>query len=65
VALYSANLEVVTLDITPILTTQIYLCHLKEVELSEAARVFVQCAESQSAAMDLLSEPEALRKQAL
>jgi LysR family transcriptional regulator, transcription activator of glutamate synthase operon len=46
-ALYLYNPNIAIVDITPTISTQIYLCHLKGVELSDAAKHFVQCAESQ------------------
>lgn len=47
-ALYLSRPEVTIVDISPCVTTQISLCYLKGVELSDAARLFVHCVESQS-----------------
>lgn len=46
-ALYAANPNVSIVDITPSVTTQINLCYLKDRELTDAARHFVDCAGSQ------------------
>lgn len=44
-ALYVSCPKVVIVDITPPVSTQISLCYPKGVELSDAAKHFVQCAE--------------------
>lgn len=46
-ALYSSNPRIVIVDITPYVSTQISLCYLKGIDLSEAAKHFVQFTESQ------------------
>jgi len=53
-ALYVATPQVAIVDITPCVSTQISLCYLKGVELSEAAKHFVLCAESQRTNSGLL-----------
>lgn len=50
--LHFSNPKVVILDITPNVTTQISLCYLKNVELSEAARHFLLCAGADGAKTD-------------
>jgi LysR family transcriptional regulator, transcription activator of glutamate synthase operon len=45
-ALYVSNPKTAIVDISPSVSTQICLCHLKGVELSDAAKHFVLCAES-------------------
>ncbi len=42
-ALYAAAPNTAIVDISPCIATQIYLCYLKGVELSPAAKHFVQC----------------------
>lgn len=42
-ALYHSSPKVAIVDITPCVSTQINLCYLKGVELSDAARHFVHC----------------------
>ena len=44
-ALYLTNPKIALVDITPCVTTQISLCYLKAVKLSDAAKEFVKCAE--------------------
>jgi LysR family transcriptional regulator, transcription activator of glutamate synthase operon len=46
ILLHFSDPKIITVDITPNVSTQISLCHLKEIELSDAARYFVSCAES-------------------
>jgi DNA-binding transcriptional LysR family regulator len=46
-ALYAFNPNIAILDISPSVTTEISLCYLKGVELSDAAKHFVLCAGSQ------------------
>ena len=46
-AVYLSNPKIAIVDITPCVTTQISLCYLKGVQLSAAAKHFLQCAESQ------------------
>jgi len=46
-ALYLANPNIVLVDISPCVTTQISLCYLKGGKLSDAAKDFVECAETQ------------------
>jgi LysR family transcriptional activator of glutamate synthase operon len=46
-ALYLANPKIAIVDITPLVSTHISLCYLKGVELSNAAKHFMQCAASQ------------------
>jgi len=46
-ALYNYNPKVAIVDVTPIVTTEISLCYLRSVKLSEAAKHFLSCAESQ------------------
>jgi len=46
-ALYVASSKIAILDITPAVSTKIILCHLKGVELSDAAKHFIVCARSQ------------------
>ncbi len=43
-ALYVSSPKVAIVDITPTVSTQISLCYLKGVDLSDAARHFVLCA---------------------
>jgi LysR family transcriptional regulator, transcription activator of glutamate synthase operon len=42
--LYHSNPKIAIVDITPSVSTQISLCYLKGVKLSDAAKHFVQCA---------------------
>jgi len=51
-ALYVSNPKVAIVDISPSVSTQINLCYLKGVELSDAAKHFVLCAASQSTIKD-------------
>lgn len=46
-ALYHANPQIVIVDISPTVSSEVCLCYLKGVELSKAAKHFVQCTESQ------------------
>jgi len=46
--LYLSHPGIAVVDITPSVTSQISLCYPKTAKLSDAARHFVQCAESQS-----------------
>jgi LysR family transcriptional regulator, transcription activator of glutamate synthase operon len=46
ILLHYSDPKITTVDITPNVTTQISLCYLKDVELSDAAKHFVSCAES-------------------
>jgi LysR family transcriptional regulator, transcription activator of glutamate synthase operon len=45
-ALYVSNPKIVIVDISPSVSTQINLCYLKGVELSDAAKHFLSCAGS-------------------
>jgi LysR family transcriptional activator of glutamate synthase operon len=45
-ALYAAAPDTVIVDLSPCIATQIYLCYLKGIELSPAAKHFVQCTEA-------------------
>ncbi len=45
-ALYVSNPKIAIVDISPSVSTQINLCYLKGVELSDAAKHFLLCAES-------------------
>jgi LysR family transcriptional activator of glutamate synthase operon len=45
-ALYHSHPKIAIVDITPCVSTQIELCHLKGVKLSDAAEHFVSCAGS-------------------
>jgi DNA-binding transcriptional LysR family regulator len=45
-ALYGYNQKIAIVDITPNVTTEISLCYLKAVKLTEAAKHFIQCAET-------------------
>ena len=54
-ALYSASPEIAIVDISPCVSTQISLCYLKGVELSDAAKHFVLCAGSQRTDFGLLN----------
>jgi LysR family transcriptional activator of glutamate synthase operon len=56
-ALYLSSPKVAIVDITPRVTTQIRLCYLKDHELSDVARYFVKCAESQSDGLNLVDTP--------
>jgi DNA-binding transcriptional LysR family regulator len=47
-ALYRYNPKIAIVDLTPCVSTQIDLCHLKCVELSESAKHFVECAGSKN-----------------
>ena len=47
-ALYVSNPKVAIVDISPCVSTQISLCYLKGVELSDAAKHFVRCSGAQS-----------------
>jgi LysR family transcriptional regulator, transcription activator of glutamate synthase operon len=47
-ALYHSHPKIAIVDITPSVSTQISLCYLKNVKLSEAAKHFVLCANHQS-----------------
>ena len=47
-ALYVSRPEVAIMDISPGMPTRISLCYLKGVELSDAAKHFLLCAEAQS-----------------
>jgi len=44
--LYHSHPKIAIVDITPSVSTQISLCHLRGVELSDAAKHFVLCAEA-------------------
>jgi DNA-binding transcriptional LysR family regulator len=55
-ALYLSNPKVAIVDITPSVTTQIQLCYLKDHKLSDVARYFVKCAESQSDDLNLVDK---------
>ncbi len=57
-ALYLANPNVAIVDITPPVFTVLCLCSLKGVELTGAAKHFVQCAENQSRLSNLMSPQE-------
>ena len=46
--LFHSHPKIAIVDITPSVTTQIDLCYLKGVELSDAAKHFLLCAESKS-----------------
>jgi LysR family transcriptional activator of glutamate synthase operon len=46
-ALYAANPQIAIVDLTPCVPTQIYLCYLKGVKLSNAATHFVACTRPQ------------------
>lgn len=46
-ALYNPNPNVAIVDITPLVTSEISLCYLKGVKISDAAKQFLSCAESQ------------------
>lgn len=46
IAQYVAGPKTAIVDITPQVTTQINLCHLKDIRLSHAARYFIKCARS-------------------
>lgn len=59
-ALYASRPEIAIVDITPSVSTQISLCYLKGFELSDAAKHFVLCAESQRNNSGLLSKQEML-----
>lgn len=50
--------KIAIVDITPCVSTQINLCCLKGVELSDAAKHFVLCAESHRTSLGLLSKQE-------
>ena len=43
-ALYHSSPKIAIVDISPSVSTQISLCYLKDVELSDAAKHFVLCA---------------------
>jgi LysR family transcriptional regulator, transcription activator of glutamate synthase operon len=45
-ALYVSNPKIAIVDISPNVSTQINLCYLKGVELSDAAKHFLSCAGS-------------------
>lgn len=63
-ALYVSRPEAAIVDIAPTVSTRISLCYLKGAELSDAAKQFLLCAESQRANPGLLSQQEALTQQA-
>jgi LysR family transcriptional regulator, transcription activator of glutamate synthase operon len=44
--LYASNPKIAIVDVTPTVTTQISLCYQKDIELSDAAKHFISCAES-------------------
>lgn len=46
ILLHFSNPNITLVDVTPNVTTQIFLCYPKGVKLSEAAKHFVQCAEA-------------------
>lgn len=46
-ALYLSNPKITIVDVTPVMSTQICLCYLKNNELSDAAKHFVECTEAQ------------------
>jgi len=46
-ALYHSNPKTSIVDVTPTVTTEISLCYLKSIKLSDAANHFLSCAESQ------------------
>jgi LysR family transcriptional regulator, transcription activator of glutamate synthase operon len=45
-ALYLSSQKIAVVDISPCVPTQIYLCHLKGMELSDVAKQFILCAMS-------------------
>jgi LysR family transcriptional activator of glutamate synthase operon len=47
-ALYISSPKIAIVDITPSVSTQVSLCYLKGVNLSDAANHFMSCAESQT-----------------
>jgi LysR family transcriptional activator of glutamate synthase operon len=51
-ALYVSSPKIAIVDITPNVTTQINLCHLKGVEISPAAKHFLLCAEAEKPIME-------------
>ncbi len=53
-ALYHSHPKIAIVDISPCVSTQIDLCYLKGVELSDAAKHFVLCAGSQRTDFGLL-----------
>lgn len=48
-ALYHSHPKVAIVDITPCVSTQINLCHLKGAQLSRVARYLIECTEAQKA----------------
>ena len=44
---YLVNPNIAVVDVTPTVSIQIYLCHLKNAQLSNAARHFIECTISQ------------------
>jgi LysR family transcriptional regulator, transcription activator of glutamate synthase operon len=46
-ALYASNPEIAIVELSPSVSTQISLCYLKDIKLSDAAKHFVLCAGSQ------------------
>jgi hypothetical protein len=47
-AIYLVNPNIAIVDVTPTISIRIYLCYLKGAKLSEAAKYFITCTESQS-----------------
>jgi LysR family transcriptional regulator, transcription activator of glutamate synthase operon len=57
-ALYLSNPKIAIVDVTPVVSTSISLCHLSGLELSEPAKHFVQCAANKKTSGSLASQPE-------
>jgi LysR family transcriptional regulator, transcription activator of glutamate synthase operon len=54
--LYHSHPKIAMVDITPSVTTQVNLCFLKSVELSDAAQHFLECSESQRTNLSLQTQ---------
>jgi len=52
-ALYLSNPKITIVDVTPTMSTEICLCYLKGIELSDAAKHFIACTEAQKSSNEV------------
>lgn len=62
-ALYLSNPKIKIVDVTPVMSTQICLCYLKDSELSGAAKHFIACTEAHKLKDEIPSTQEMRTKQ--
>lgn len=55
-AVYLQNPNIAIVDVTPIESIRIYLCHLKDAQLSAAAKQFINCTITQRESNHLIAE---------